>query len=74
MAQLSLGEETVQDYKLFGWIKQDFFYDKISRPVVRELLYELGFQPCEVFGLMELLGLEKEAWEKEGLERVEGYE
>jgi hypothetical protein len=57
--------EEITDYELFGYIRTDFFYDQINRPYIRGLLAELGFSPCEIFGLMELLGIEREKWGEE---------
>lgn len=46
-------------------IHRDFLNYTLDRNYTRNLLKELGFKPCEVFGLMELLGLELEQAEEE---------
>lgn len=53
-----------QKHHVLDCIQRDFMNYTLDRNYTRNLLTELGFSPCQVFGMLELLGLELSKVEK----------
>jgi len=47
-----------QRHHIIDCVHRDFMNYVLDRHYTRNLLKELGFSPCQIFAMLELLGLE----------------
>ena len=62
-----------EGHHLIDCIHRDFLSYVLDRNYTRNMFKELGFSETEIFGLMELLGLELEEKERENMENLGIY-